>query len=65
MQSGSELDQGVKSEMCLTWLFQSTFTCTVTQKELSIAKSSDRFEEPSGGDVSVHTSHRVDLRMWP
>ena len=31
--------------------------------ERIIDKSSDRFEQPSGGDVSMHTSYRVNLHV--
>ena len=66
VQSGSELDQGVKSELYV--LFQSTFiyiTCTVTQKELSISQVIDLKSRTVEMSCQVHTSHRVDLRMWP
>ena len=37
--------------------------CMNSNPEIIIDKSSDRFEEPSGGDVSVHTSHCADLQV--
>ena len=64
MQSRSELDQGGEKRNVFNLVVPKHFYM-YSNPERIIDKSSDRFEEPSGGDVSVHSPHRADLRMRP